>query len=113
MNKHTPEPWEEFTPAGATFQIIDADGIILADVYDRDDAKRIVACVNACRGINPEAVPLLMARVLDHANNGPGIHGEICPSCGRDNRESGNVCTSDDCMAVQARAAIAKATQEL
>lgn len=25
------------------------------------------------------------------------IHGEACPSCGRDNHEYGNLCTAEDC----------------
>jgi hypothetical protein len=25
------------------------------------------------------------------------IRGAICPSCGRDNSEYGNICTADDC----------------
>jgi hypothetical protein len=28
------------------------------------------------------------------------IRGAVCPSCGRDNRGYGNICTADDCPGV-------------
>ena len=31
----------------------------------------------------------------------PLIHGPTCPSCGRDNAENFNICTSDDCPGVR------------
>jgi hypothetical protein len=46
-SKHTQEPWDLFTLAGGTPSL--------------PNARRIIACVNACRGINPEAVPELLA----------------------------------------------------
>jgi hypothetical protein len=30
-----------------------------------------------------------------------GIRGVVCPSCGRDNSEYGNICTADDCPGVK------------
>ena len=40
--------------------IFSSSGEIIAVVKKADDAKRIVSCVNACAGINPEAVPELL-----------------------------------------------------
>lgn len=70
--KHTPEPWavgddinidcgvctadKEFGVAETQLRYVDLD---IADA----NARRIVACVNACNGINPAAVPMLMAIV--------------------------------------------------
>lgn len=56
--KHEPEPWilggcsgrAVTTPSGYA-----GDGFI-ADVDTLANAARIVACVNGCKGINPEAV---------------------------------------------------------
>lgn len=55
------------------------------------------------------AAPDLLGRLKDHVENTVGIEGPICPSCGRDNSGYGDICTSDDCMGVLDRAAIAKA----
>ncbi|MFA6167821.1 MAG: hypothetical protein WC700_14465 [Gemmatimonadaceae bacterium] len=65
--KHTPEPW---THPQESFRnlIAGPDLAKVADVWtsDRPDAERfanaarIVACVNACAGIDPEAVPLML-----------------------------------------------------
>lgn len=57
-NKHTPEPWQ-----GINDTVCDAQDKTIAHVltsqYEPDgflstDARRIVACVNACRGISTE-----------------------------------------------------------
>lgn len=43
--------------------------IIPGEVGEREATRdRIVACVNACEGINPEAVPDLLANLFDIAN---------------------------------------------
>lgn len=58
-NKHTPEPWS-VDPDSTDYyaSILDADGadtILLGDYVDwwmtKANARRIVACVNACAGI--------------------------------------------------------------
>lgn len=66
--KHTPEPWMADLEDYAS--VIDSDGICVCEMppYTRSpnrekaraNAERIVACVNACKGINPEAVPDLL-----------------------------------------------------
>ena len=62
-NKHTPEPWRTAERSGFPFHIDDARGesvaVMLADDdHDEqrglDNARRIVACVNACAGIPNE-----------------------------------------------------------
>jgi hypothetical protein len=65
--KHTPEPWQAY-PDG----MITSYGIIVAQVEVENaedspgtveaDANRIVACVNACQGIDDPAAALAAAR---------------------------------------------------
>ncbi len=78
MSKHTKEPWEvaiiDDEEGRGEWYVIMADGIIFARIPKLDPSTpegkefganvcRIVACVNACAGINPEAVPDLLASV--------------------------------------------------
>jgi hypothetical protein len=65
-DKHTPEPWDgDFTPKRDVSYALsspDKDGIrtVIFSGYGlraKADIGRAVACVNACKGINPEAVP--------------------------------------------------------
>ena len=62
-NKHTPEPWRTAERSGFPFHVDDARGESVAmmladDDHDEqrglDNARRIVACVNACAGISTE-----------------------------------------------------------
>jgi hypothetical protein len=73
--KHTPEPW----PTPVRFDIIgpaDDDCSNYWEIGDfgmlerEEDADRIVACVNGCAGINPEAVPefVHLARLVASLN---------------------------------------------
>ena len=63
MNEHTPEPWScEWGIKPIIFKKHLAGGsTYICDHLNQDNANRIVACVNACAGINPEAVPLMLA----------------------------------------------------
>lgn len=65
--EHTQEPWAVVSGA-----IVTETGVPIASMdretgngtqpVERDDnAKHIVACVNACAGIDPEAIPKLIA----------------------------------------------------
>ena len=55
-SNHTPEPW------GPDLGPIDKDYYIEPmTLLTTRDYKRARACVNACAGINPEAVPDLLA----------------------------------------------------
>lgn len=82
MSNHTPEPWTTEAnngiyltlPNGDThlFPIIwskkagmDVAYIVPMDDTKHDDANRIVACVNALAGLNPEAVPDVVAALRD------------------------------------------------
>ena len=70
MNKqtHTPEPW------GPDLGPIDKDYYIEPmTLITTRDYRRARACVNACAGINPEAIPGLLA-AAKHAL--PGAIGE-------------------------------------
>ena len=79
MTKHTPEPWKfdkglgckaikgnkggahkqaQYTEIAWTVGLANED-------KDRANAARLVACVNACAGINPDAVKDLVAALED------------------------------------------------
>ena len=68
MNKHTPEPWGVWlNPDGCNRGMITDDALARHIVYvvgntheAKANGRRIIACVNACAGINPEAVPELL-----------------------------------------------------
>lgn len=70
---HTPEPWYE--DDGGIYSACD---LRVADTFNTEDpipeeeaaanAARIVACVNACAGINPEAVRDLLAALEFYAD---------------------------------------------
>ena len=68
MNRHTPEPWGVWlNPDGCNRGMITDDALARHIVYvvgntheAKANGRRIVACVNACAGINPEAVPKLL-----------------------------------------------------
>ena len=75
MAGHTPEPWHISEYAnGYKGWIEDAQNELVAhapppkSLAERyANAERIVACVNACKGINPEAVPDLLAAAEEAA----------------------------------------------
>lgn len=79
MMKHTKEPWvAEKTFQGRDSSISDRRGNTIAIAYqnkniDGDDlanAKRIVACVNACEGITNEALEAdVVACAIDNLSN--------------------------------------------
>lgn len=68
MTQHTPEPWVlfkvgdrhvHFCPASETdktsiLTVTEEDGVEFGAVYRDEDARRIVACVNACAGWTTE-----------------------------------------------------------
>lgn len=70
-NKHTPEPWRVSSSAGIKkTSIWNDDGTLIAELDKtktvsleraRNNAARIVACVNACRGIPDEVLQVVGA----------------------------------------------------
>lgn len=79
MSKHTPEPWVATRQPNGSVCIHERGLMPHATVYGRadlssgkieSDSARIVACVNACAGINPEAVPGLLAVCREIAEHG-------------------------------------------
>ncbi len=70
-DKHPPEPWQaRHTPhrGGDDIWCIDWSGKqeeVAEIVHGKNTVERIVACVNACKGINPEAVPDLLESLRD------------------------------------------------
>lgn len=57
---HTPEPWEAYEGEEG-YGITSVCGGYYGDIENEADARRIVACVNACAGIDTD--------VLEHASN--------------------------------------------
>ena len=59
-NKHTPEPWQVFeddpraivTKENPMLSLLSVGEDGLAIMYEEADARRIVACVNACAGVD-------------------------------------------------------------
>jgi len=87
MSKHSPEPWEQRIqpeppensrwahssrnpvtihggPNGFVVAVVDRN-YTPTNEYAEANAARIVACVNACAGINPEAVPEMLAMLVE------------------------------------------------
>lgn len=80
MSEHTPEPWElgevgdkirHFCPAKDGTSILtvaleydndDWEPTYFGAVYSREDARRIVACVNACAGMADPAAEIAKLR---------------------------------------------------
>lgn len=81
--KHTPEPWRWVDGKG----IVGSDGWPIATVPGHEaslfrrlvgereaNARRIVSAVNACEGINPDAVPLMreaLRRIVANVDRKP------------------------------------------
>ena len=61
--KHTQEPWMLQEDLGniKEYWIVNQHGCIIAGGADLEDGKRLIACVNNCEGLNPEAVPDMLA----------------------------------------------------
>ena len=73
--KHTPEPWV-YAEGGKYPEIYSSGGILICDWDDRndcveapstEDGERIVACVNACKGIPTEALEFGVVMVMTSA----------------------------------------------
>jgi len=67
--QHTPEPWKSseksYLSSDFRYSIYQPDGKqvhdgIRACFRKEADRNRAIACVNACEGINPEAVPIMV-----------------------------------------------------
>ncbi|MBL4700835.1 MAG: hypothetical protein JKX85_06215 [Phycisphaeraceae bacterium] len=101
--QHSPGPWKAMPSSDRTEWWIDSqDGEDLALIYELPNAEanaRLIA-----------AAPELLERLREHVLHSPGICGDNCPSCGRDNKDFGGICDAEDCIGVMDRAAIAKTT---
>ena len=72
--KHTPEPWVIHDRFGICSKALDKVIVLAADGFPdshKVNCERIVACVNACAGINPEAVPEML-EALSEATHAMG-----------------------------------------
>lgn len=116
MSEHTPEPWESVKALSGSendrgFNIYGGAqfiGRVSPMIKDKRgnaseegiaNADRIVACVNACAGINPEAVP----DVLEALKGMCDAYKELCLMSGYNFHQSGGS------RYTAARAALAKA----
>lgn len=77
MSKHTPEPWCKLNDCG-TVKICGPQGDCVAvnigcSCDNEANADRIVSCINACAGINPEAVPDVVAALREAVNWADGF----------------------------------------
>lgn len=60
MNDHSPEPWKVRAPYSENrYYITDARDKIIC-IASTKDAKRIIACVNACQGFTTERLETIM-----------------------------------------------------
>ena len=107
MTNHTPEPWSQMgCGIYANKRLIacfgdDDDSGISAEIEQIATTKRAVDCVNACAGINPEAVKDLVAELESLADYLAGQLTAIeCPPTDEQ---------SDWPLVHKARAALAKA----
>lgn len=118
MSGHTPGPWAVSAYLSSRTDQIRKNYVSAADglngnwrlfVTEGPDAEanaaRIVACVNACEGINPDAVPDLLAALGD-------LIAEYTAAV--DPYRSGGFYSNpdDDWPILEARAAIAKARSQ-
>jgi hypothetical protein len=105
MTTFTPGPWRAVDRVGNR-------DILSGDRFPNERTVATVYLLDASDEANARliaAAPELYWALHDITDNGLPICGPTCPTCGRDNAAHGDICTSDDCMGVQARAALAKA----
>lgn len=62
--EHTKEPWEAYEVGNSRFIKSKAGDLIASGCTNMDDARRIVACVNACWGSPVEALEEMKQRNL-------------------------------------------------
>jgi len=98
--KHHQEPWQANEwHCGFSIEIACGE-LSIAEVFEESDGHHLVAVHNACLGINPEAVPEMLA-VLRDINNDHDLVAAMntCNECGA-------------CIGCRLRAVIAKATPD-
>jgi hypothetical protein len=64
--EHTPEPWEisHETPEG--YFALSNEHLSIGDIWRKEDAERIVECVNSCAAIkHPEKIYRCLTRVQE------------------------------------------------
>lgn len=87
--KHTPEPWEAVVSKESEYTIISPDGMSICRTGTLEvpshieistrcyNANRIIACVNACKDLNPEAISGLIGKVINIKMSLRKIYKEI------------------------------------
>jgi hypothetical protein len=127
--KHTPEPWavekathsHEFGTDFIECILVNSARQEIARTSTRivcndstPNAERIVACVNACAGLNPEAIQELIAALDAVTQQLSDLHAAICDQELEDHfvDDSINMLSEGGTAIEQARAALAKAKGE-
>jgi hypothetical protein len=106
--KHTPEPWAAFLTDSRIWCLMDSDGQPIAYAsggmnplrglgQDGENMRKAATCVNACKGINPEAVPEMLESLKEMLRHYERV------------REAEGYPEGDSLSMKNARAAIAKA----
>ncbi len=86
MTNHTPTPWKVEQRQGQEFYMLTHGEIAVLRTFgdskgDLEDIVRARICVNACAGVNPEAVQDLVAFTQNiRADATPGSHPRIYES---------------------------------
>ena len=106
---HTPEPWVPPDERGRDgyWRVTRSTGgrTVIAYCHTRGDSARIVACVNACAGLNPEAVPEFVAACEDAFGESTTYE---CPETGDYVRDCAAKGGTEWCSCVALCAALAK-----
>ncbi len=88
--KHTPTPWKAIYKPGNNRwlgELIEGDKLQVATFYTKSALDKAVACVNACQGINPQALKDLLSLLkgMDLVAMCECHHGDrpkwTCPFC--------------------------------
>ncbi len=113
--KHTPTSkgtWNVAVTKLGVIVVVD-DTTVIAEVgaegeKGQANAHRIVECVNACEGLNPQAFRDLLEVCEELKHNEWDLGGELCGYCGTARGHPKN----SNCLVAKASAAIAKAEGE-
>ena len=82
--KHTPEPWElkhDYTPEGGYYKITKQGDYwpIIPESSCNENFSRIVACVNACAGMDDPAAEIERLRAeRENAEDNVRMYKELC-----------------------------------
>lgn len=102
MSNHTPEPW--YYDEGQLYSRLEG----CVDINEPRNLDRAVACVNACAGINPEAVPDVVEALRELLRRYIAIARSDAANWGVTDDDDINRILLRDNQLIAARAALAK-----